>query len=127
LPEAAALLEEPIATTEGEVRGQAERLLRLGPRAVLITGGHGGGPESVDFFVDGTAELRMPAPRIATANTHGTGCTLAAAIAAGLAKRLALPEAVAEAKTYVTLAIAAADRLLVGTGRAPVHHFHHWW
>jgi hydroxymethylpyrimidine/phosphomethylpyrimidine kinase len=127
LPEAAALLEEPIATTEGEVRGQAERLLRLGPRAVLIKGGHSGGPESVDFFVDGTAELRMPAPRIATANTHGTGCTLAAAIAAGLAKRLALPEAVAEAKTYVTLAIAAADRLLVGTGRGPVHHFHHWW
>jgi hydroxymethylpyrimidine/phosphomethylpyrimidine kinase len=127
LPEAAALLEEEMATTEAEVRAQAERLLRLGSRAVLITGGHAKGSESVDFFVDGTAELRLPASRIATANTHGAGCTLAAAITAGLAKRLALPEAVAEAKTYVTLAIAAADRLSLGTGRGPVHHFHQWW
>lgn len=127
LPEAATLLQEPVASSEAEVRAQAERLLTLGARAVLIKGGHAQGSESVDFFVDGTAELRIPAPRSPTRNTHGTGCALSAAIAAGLARRIPLPEAVAEAKAYITRAIAAADRLAVGTGRGPVHHLHEWW
>lgn len=127
LSEAAALLDAPVATTELDMREQAERLLGLGAGAILLKGGHGGGEESVDFFVDGTAELRLPAPRIKTRNTHGTGCTLSAAIAAGLARGLELPEAVAEAKAYITLAIAAADRLTVGGGDGPLHHFHAWW
>jgi hydroxymethylpyrimidine/phosphomethylpyrimidine kinase len=127
LPEAAALLDLAPAASEGDMRDQAERLLALGPRAVLLKGGHGEGPESVDIFFDGTVELRLPAPRIATRNNHGTGCTLSSAIAAGLAKGLQLVEAVAEAKAYVTLAIAAADKLAIGSGHGPVHHFHAWW
>jgi hydroxymethylpyrimidine/phosphomethylpyrimidine kinase len=127
LPEAAVLLDQPLAQDETQMRAQAERLLRLGARAVLIKGGHAGGSESVDFFADGTVELRLPAPRVATRNTHGTGCTLSAAIAGGLAKGLAVAEAVAQAKAYVTAAIAAADRLSVGRGAGPLHHFHEWW
>ena len=73
--------------------------------------------------------MRLEAPRVATRNTHGTGCTLSAAIAAELAKGASLPDAVAAAKDYVTAAIFAADELDVGSGqgRGPVHHFHDWW
>jgi hydroxymethylpyrimidine/phosphomethylpyrimidine kinase len=127
LAEAAALLDTTVAETEADMRLQAERLLALGSGAVLVKGGHGEGRESVDIFFDGTAELRLPAPRMATRNTHGTGCTLSAAIAAGLAKGMPLTEAVAEAKAYVTLAIAAADELAVGKGHGPVHHFAGRW
>ena len=127
LPEAAVLLDRPVAQDETQMRAQAEQLLHLGARAVLIKGGHAGGSESVDFFADGTVELRLPASRVATPNTHGTGCTLSAAIAAGLAKGLAPVEAVAQAKAYVTAAIGAADRLSVGRGPGPLHHFHEWW
>jgi hydroxymethylpyrimidine/phosphomethylpyrimidine kinase len=109
------------------MREQVLRLRDLGARAVLLKGGHSDAPESVDIFIDGGVELRLPAPRIATNNTHGTGCTLSSAIAAGLAKGLRLVEAVAEAKAYVTLAIAGADRLTIGSGHGPVHHFHAWW
>ena len=109
------------------MRAQARRLLSLGPRAVLIKGGHADGAESVDLLVEPTSVIRLAAPRIPTRNTHGTGCTLAAAIAAGLAKGLRLAEAVCLAKDYVTKAIAAADGLAVGHGHGPVHHFHHWW
>jgi hydroxymethylpyrimidine/phosphomethylpyrimidine kinase len=126
LPEAAALLGEALAETEAQMRGQAERLLGLGARAVLLKGGHVGGAESVDVYVDGRTQLRLPAPRIATNNTHGSGCTLSAAIAAGLAKGLAPEDAVAAGKAYVTAAIAAADRLSIGSGRGPLHHFHSW-
>jgi hydroxymethylpyrimidine/phosphomethylpyrimidine kinase len=125
--EAAALLEVPMAQDESEMRVQAEKLLALGAGAVLIKGGHGGGVESVDLLVEGENSARFAAPRVATKNTHGTGCTLASAIAAGLAKGLSLTEAVGEAKTYVTAAIAAADRLHVGSGHGPLHHFHKWW
>jgi len=127
LPEAAALLDEPIAQNEAEMRDQAERLLALGPSAVILKGGHAAGPESVDIFVDGACEIRLPAPRLEARNTHGTGCALSAAIAAGLARGLPLPEAVAEAKTFVTNAIRAADRLQIGAGPGPVHHFFDLW
>jgi hydroxymethylpyrimidine/phosphomethylpyrimidine kinase len=127
LAEAAALLDTAVAEDEAAMRRQAERLLALGSGAVLVKGGHGSGRESVDVYFDGTAELRLPAPRIVTRNTHGTGCTLSAAIAAGLARRLALTEAVVEAKAYVTLAIAAADELAIGKGHGPVHHFAGRW
>jgi hydroxymethylpyrimidine/phosphomethylpyrimidine kinase len=127
LPEAAALLEAPEARDESEMRMQAEKLLRLGTQAVVIKGGHLGGPESVDLLVDAAGCKRFSAPRLAAKNTHGTGCTFASAIAAGLAKGLSLDGAVREAKSYVSAAIAAADRLEVGSGRGPLHHFHKWW
>jgi hydroxymethylpyrimidine/phosphomethylpyrimidine kinase len=127
LPEAAALLEAPLAGNEAEMRAQAARLLALGPRAVLIKGGHQDGPESVDYLIEPTRETRLAATRVATRNTHGTGCTLSSAVAAGLARGLDLAAAVGAAKDYVTAAIAAGDRLAVGSGHGPVHHFHAWW
>jgi hydroxymethylpyrimidine/phosphomethylpyrimidine kinase len=127
LPEAAALLDAPLARNEVDMRGQAERLLALGARAVLIKGGHDDGAESVDLLIEPTRQTRLAAIRVATKNTHGTGCTLSSAIAAGLAKGLDLGAAVRAAKDYVTAAIAAADRLTIGSGHGPVHHFHAWW
>lgn len=127
LPEAAALLDAPIAVTESDMRAQGERLLALGSRAVLVKGGHADGAESIDLLIEPTAFTRLAADRIATSNTHGTGCTLSSAIAAGLAKGLALAEAVRAAKAYVTDALAAANRIKIGSGRGPVHHFHAWW
>ncbi len=127
LPEAAAFLGCPAADGESEMRGQAERLLALGAQAVLIKGGHGGGHESVDLLVGRDSVTRLAAPRIETRNTHGTGCTLSSAVAAGLAKGLPLIEAVREAKAYVSGAIAASGELTIGSGHGPVHHFHQWW
>jgi len=127
LPEAAALLETTVAENEIEMQEHGEKLLALGARAVLIKGGHGSGAESVDILVEPTAVARLAAERIDTQNTHGTGCTLSSAIAAGLAKGLDLAESVRQAKAYVTAAIVASDRLAIGHGRGPVHHFHHWW
>ncbi|MDP4002815.1 bifunctional hydroxymethylpyrimidine kinase/phosphomethylpyrimidine kinase [Methylobacterium sp. NEAU K] len=128
LPEAAVLLGEGLAADDAEAEAQARRLVALGARAVLIKGGHGIGAESVDHLVtaDGVART-FSAPRIATQNTHGTGCTLSAAIAAGLAMHRPLPEAVASAKAYLTAALGAADRLAIGAGHGPVHHFHAVW
>jgi hydroxymethylpyrimidine/phosphomethylpyrimidine kinase len=125
--EAAALLDAPLACDEDAMRAQAQKLLAFGAGAVLIKGGHGGGADSVDLLVEADGAARFTAPRIATTNTHGTGCTLAAAVAAGLAKGLSLNAAVREAKTYVSAAIAAADQVKVGAGNGPVHHFHKWW
>jgi hydroxymethylpyrimidine/phosphomethylpyrimidine kinase len=127
LSETAALLDAPEATTETEMKEQAERLLALGAKAVLIKGGHAKGAESVDYLVQLTTVARLAAERIATTNTHGTGCTLSSAVAAGLAKGLALDEAVREAKAYVTDAIAASAKLRIGQGNGPTHHFHKWW
>ena len=127
LPEAAALLDAPIATTEAEMRQQAERLLAMGAKTVLMKGGHGSGAESVDLLVSPSAVARLSAERVPTANTHGTGCTLSSAIAAGLAKGQRLAEAVSDAKQYVTEAIRASEELAIGKGHGPVHHFHAWW
>jgi hydroxymethylpyrimidine/phosphomethylpyrimidine kinase len=127
LPEAAALLDAPIAESEAEMRVQGERLLALGPKAVLVKGGHAEGAESVDLLIEPSAITRLAADRIATRNTHGTGCTLSSAIAAGLAKGLSLAEAVRAAKTYLTDALAAAERIKIGSGHGPVHHFQAWW
>ncbi len=124
LPEAAALLDDAIATTETAIVDQGRRLLALGCGAVLIKGGHGDGPESVDYLIGSDFTVRLAAPRIATRNTHGTGCSLSSAVAAGLAKGEALEAAVRAAKAYISAAIAAADRLAVGHGHGPIHHFH---
>jgi hypothetical protein len=96
LPEAAALLDAPVARDESEMRAQAEKLMALGARAVLIKGGHDSGAESVDLLIEATGVTRLVAPRLATKNTHGTGCTLSSAIAAGLAKGAPLDAMVAE-------------------------------
>jgi hydroxymethylpyrimidine/phosphomethylpyrimidine kinase len=128
LPEAAVLLGEAVAEDAATAVAQARRLVALGARAVLIKGGHGHGRETIDHLGTANGSLRtLAAPRIATRNTHGTGCTLSAAVAAGLARGLELPEAVVEAKDYLTAAIAAADRLTIGAGHGPVHHFHAVW
>lgn len=124
LPEAAALLDCAVAVSEAEIEMQGRRLLEFGCPAVLIKGGHGHGAESVDFLVTKNSTVRLAALRVATKNTHGTGCTLSSAIAAGLAKGESLEQAVRAAKIYVSAAIAAADRLGIGHGHGPVHHFH---
>jgi hydroxymethylpyrimidine/phosphomethylpyrimidine kinase len=127
LPEAAVLLDRPVAHDEAGMRAQIDALMQLGAGAVLLKGGHADGPESVDLLATPAGVTRLVATRIATKNSHGTGCTLSAAIAAGLAKGMALETAVGEAKRYVTAAIAASNRLGVGHGRGPTHHFHAWW
>jgi hydroxymethylpyrimidine/phosphomethylpyrimidine kinase len=127
LPEAAALLDTNVAEDESVMRHQGHRLLKLGASAVLIKGGHDDGPESADLLVEPATTTRLSAERIITRNTHGTGCTLSAAIAAGLAKGESLADAVRGAKSYISAAIAAADRLDIGSGHGPVHHFHRFW
>lgn len=127
LPEAAALLDEPMATDEAAMRRQGEALLAHGAKAVLMKGGHGTGDTSVDLLVEPGRVSRFVAARIATRNSHGTGCTLSSAVTAGLAKGFALGQATTEAKDYVTRAIAASDRLIIGHGHGPTHHFHAWW
>ena len=87
LPEAAALLDEPVAHSEADIESQGRRLMALGCRAVLIKGGHGEGAESIDYLVDASTTIALAAPRVATRNTHGTGCSLSSAVAAGLAPR----------------------------------------
>jgi hydroxymethylpyrimidine/phosphomethylpyrimidine kinase len=124
LPEAAALLDAPPAASDADIQAQGRQLLALGCPAVLIKGGHGEGSESVDYLVTAETSLRLAAPRTKTKNTHGTGCSLSSAIAAGLAKGETLETAVRQAKLYVSAAIAAADRLSVGKGHGPIHHFH---
>jgi hydroxymethylpyrimidine/phosphomethylpyrimidine kinase len=127
LPEAAALLDEPVAADEAAIESQGRRLLALGCDAVLIKGGHGQGAESIDYLVTGHGTIALPAPRIATHNTHGTGCSLSSAITAGLAKGEELETAVRQAKAWVSAAIAAADRFSVGHGHGPIHHFHRFY
>jgi hydroxymethylpyrimidine/phosphomethylpyrimidine kinase len=127
LHEAAALTGLPLAQNEDEMRAQAHALLSIGAKAVLIKGGHAQSADATDLLVTPTAVGRFTAEKIDTQNTHGTGCTLSSAVAAGLAKGLDLAAAVREAKAYVSAAIAAAERLRIGSGHGPVHHFHKWW
>ena len=127
LPEAAALLDEPFATSEAAIESQGEKLLALGCPAVLIKGGHGEGSESIDYLIRANGSVALSAPRVATQNTHGTGCSLSSAIAAELAKGAELETAVRNAKSFVSAAIASADRFTVGHGHGPIHHFHRFY
>jgi hydroxymethylpyrimidine/phosphomethylpyrimidine kinase len=127
LPEAAALTGATMARNEREMEIQARELLALGAGNVLIKGGHGRGDDSVDLLIGQGEVVRLSAKRIATRNTHGSGCTLSSAIAGGLAKGLDLKTAARDAKTYVSAAIAGADNLAVGRGPGPLHHFHAQW
>ena len=124
LPEAAALLAEGLAESEAAIASQGRRLLAMGCKAVLIKGGHGQGAESIDYLFGSGGTIALAAPRVATGNTHGTGCSLSSAIAAGLAKGEDMETAVRHAKAWISAAISQADRLGVGHGHGPVHHFH---
>ncbi|MDY8108635.1 bifunctional hydroxymethylpyrimidine kinase/phosphomethylpyrimidine kinase [Fulvimarina sp. 2208YS6-2-32] len=123
LPEAGDLLGEPEARDLNAMRAQGERLLALGSKAVLMKGGHLPGGEATDLLVTPGGETVLSAARIATKNTHGTGCTLSSALATQLGLGLDLTQAVRRAKAYIGGAIAAADALQVGHGHGPVHHF----
>ena len=130
LPEAADLLGEPETESREAMPELATRLAALGPRVVLVKGGHLGGGESPDYLATAEGGHWLEGERIATANTHGTGCTLSSAIAARLARGDGILKAVRGAKDWLTRAIAAADRLDVGSGSGPVHHgftsVRHW-
>jgi hydroxymethylpyrimidine/phosphomethylpyrimidine kinase len=127
LPEAAALLDAPLATCERDMLEQGRALLALGCEAVLIKGGHLDDRESPDWLFTCDGAQRFTAPRVLTKNTHGTGCTLSAALAALRPRHDSWAHTVAEAKAWLSAALAQADSLQVGLGQGPVHHFHAWW
>jgi hydroxymethylpyrimidine/phosphomethylpyrimidine kinase len=124
LPEAARLLDASIAADEAEAVAQAKALRFLGCGAVLVKGGHGGGATAVDILCDSGGIERFERPRVDTRHTHGTGCTLSAAIAALLAQGIGLRAAVGRAKDYVWKALEAGRELGVGHGRGPVDHLY---
>lgn len=127
LLEAAALSGEPEARGEAAMARQGTAILKLGAQAVLVKGGHFESGDAVDLLIGQDGTHRLVASRIATKNTHGTGCTLSSAIAAGLARGLTLHEAVSLGKKYVSAAIAASGEIEIGKGHGPVHHFHALW
>jgi hydroxymethylpyrimidine/phosphomethylpyrimidine kinase len=127
LPEAAALLaiEEP--TRRAQMPEIAERLRALGPRNVLLKGGHLDDSDSPDYLCTASGGHWLDGRRVATVNTHGTGCTLSSALAAQLALTGDPLAAARLAKDYVAGAIAHADALEIGSGHGPTHHFHALW
>jgi hydroxymethylpyrimidine/phosphomethylpyrimidine kinase len=127
LPEAGVLLDGEAPRTLDEMRDVVRALHALGPRYVYLKGGHLGGDQSPDLLYDGASIVELTARRVDTANTHGTGCTLSSAIAALIPQHSDVRRAVEDAKAYLTAAIAASDRLHVGGGHGPVHHFHELW
>jgi hydroxymethylpyrimidine/phosphomethylpyrimidine kinase len=124
LDEAALLLGRPIAHAD-ELETAARDLLALGAKAVLLKGGHLPGDEVADLLVsgDGPAQ-RLASPRIASRNTHGTGCTLSSAVAAYLALGNPLDQAVAKARSYILQAIAMGANVYTGAGHGPLNHGH---
>ncbi|MCQ9615537.1 bifunctional hydroxymethylpyrimidine kinase/phosphomethylpyrimidine kinase [Paenalcaligenes niemegkensis] len=131
LPEAGVLIERRPAETVKEMYGTAEKLHRLfdhnDERWVFLKGGHLPGKECTDLLYNGDRMIEMPALRIDTKNTHGTGCTLSAALAALLPQTADPVEAAKAAKQYLYKAIARSHELDIGSGHGPVHHFHQWW
>jgi hydroxymethylpyrimidine/phosphomethylpyrimidine kinase len=120
IPEAEVLSGGRIASP-ADAREAAVAIHRLGARAVIVKGGHAAGDEVVDLLFDGHAFLEFRTPRIDTKNTHGTGCTFAAALTAFLAHGCALPAAAQRAQEYVAGAIRHA--LAIGGGHGPLDHF----
>jgi hydroxymethylpyrimidine/phosphomethylpyrimidine kinase len=123
LAEAAQLAGAPQPASIAEMEAVAAQLHQAGFKNVLVKGGHLAMRESIDVFYDGAGYQHFRAPRIATRNTHGTGCTLSSAIAAELAKGAELPAAIETAKAYVSRSLEAADELSVGRGPGPLQHF----
>jgi hydroxymethylpyrimidine/phosphomethylpyrimidine kinase len=107
-----------------DIAAAARLIVAMGAKAVVIKGGHLKGP-AIDLFFDGKKFVALHAPRVRTRNTHGTGCTFSAAVAAYLAKGENIDSAVRAAKKYITAAIRAG--FAVGAGHGPVHHFHKMW
>lgn len=131
IPEAEALLGRKLEA-ETDLRKAAKSILEMGPKIVVLKGGHrprsmaNSAPTEVeDLFYDGRELVPIRGPFIDTPHTHGTGCTFASAIAAGLAKKMDPYTAVLQAREYLTGALLSA--FSVGNGKSPVHHFHHWW
>ena len=123
LPEAEQLTGIPGSRLQ-DIKESARRIIAMGARSVVIKGGHRKGP-ATDIFYDGKKFRELSAPRVRTPNTHGTGCTFSAAIAAGLAKGEKLENAVVQAKRYITQAIRKG--FPIGAGHSPVHHFYRFW
>ncbi len=125
VPEAAVLAGMSVAG-ESEMQEAARRIHALGPKYVVLKGGHlTGSDHSDDLLFDGQSFETFTAKRINTTSNHGTGCTFASAVASGLAHGRGVSRSVADAKAYVTAAIANA--FPVGHGHGPLNHFHHWW
>jgi hydroxymethylpyrimidine/phosphomethylpyrimidine kinase len=133
IPEAEALTGKTLKTDQ-DFEEAARDLHSMGVRAVLLKGGHRPEFQSeahldprevVDLLYDGREFYSIRGPWVNTPHTHGTGCTLASAIAAGLAQGLELHPAVLQARAYLTKALDAG--FSIGQGISPVHHFHHWW
>lgn len=124
VPEAEALTNRRIQTWD-DVRGAAAQIIEMGARAVVLKGGHMEGDAATDIYYDGRAYREYTSVRVRSSSTHGTGCTFASAIAAGLARGSDLTDAIALAKSYVTLAIQHAYP--IGRGQGPVHHFYRYY
>ena len=134
LPEAGVLLKASVPESVRDMRRAAEKLRDLLPhsdqRWVLLKGGHLPGDELIDLLFDGDKMIELASQRVDTRNTHGTGCTYSAAIAALLPQRSDVPAAVSDAHRWLARAIAHAGRLNVAStpqGHGPVHHFHALW
>jgi hydroxymethylpyrimidine/phosphomethylpyrimidine kinase len=127
LHEAAVLLNTATASNLDQMQLQGEKILALGARAVLMKGGHIDGERATDILITAAGVKFFSAPRLQTNNTHGTGCTLASAIAAGLAKKLSLNDSVKQAKDYLHQALVHSEKLHVGQGAGPVHHFYSFY
>ena len=127
LGESAVLLGGPVAVDVDEMADQAAALRALGAPRVLLKGGHLDGDTSVDVLVDEHGTTLLAAPRVPTANTHGTGCTLSSALAALRPRRPDWVETARDAKAWLTQALRRADELEIGHGHGPVHHFHALW
>ncbi|MEX2226973.1 MAG: bifunctional hydroxymethylpyrimidine kinase/phosphomethylpyrimidine kinase [Dehalococcoidia bacterium] len=125
LPEAEVLVGAPIASWD-DARAAAARIVAMGARSVVVKGGHFEHEQtSTDLYYDGHNFREYNAIRVRSKNTHGTGCTFASGIAAGLARGSSMSDAIAMAKSYVTLAIQHAYP--IGRGQGPVHHFYRYW
>ncbi len=127
LPEAAALLDSQPARDEQEMCEQGRALLALGCQGVLMKGGHLNGKDSPDWLFTPHSEQRFVTRRVDTRHTHGTGCTLSAALAALRPRYTNWADTTNAAKQYLQGALEQADSLEVGEGIGPVHHFHQWW
>jgi len=130
LPELAVLLDAPVAADWDQALEQGRELSRRHGLKVLVKGGHLHGADSPDALVDAAAGpgadvLELSAPRVDTGNTHGTGCSLSAAMATVQARILDWPESLRRVKHWLTGALERADELDVGRGHGPIHHFHH--
>lgn len=127
LPEAAVLLNCNMARNEQEMVSQGRKLLSFGCPAVLMKGGHLDNKESPDWLITHSGEWRYSLPKVRTQNTHGTGCTLSAALAAKRPYFDNWHDTIIAAKNYVQNTLKHANRLNVGEGIGPVHHFYTWW